>query len=361
MLSIVGCNGTQGTLDTGLSDAPGREGLVFPDLSSADQRPDRLPTCGDDVVNAAEEKCDGADLGGQTCKSLGFADGTLSCTDGCTHSLADCTSEGFVTVAKGSFTMGSPASEPCRGSDETQHGVTLTRSFEISSVEVTQAQYQALLAYNPSKFSSCGASCPVENVSWHEAAHYANALSQQRGLGECYACTGSGATVTCQESIALAYDCPGYRLPTEAEWEYAYRGGSTSALYNGPLPQCPGADSGADKIAWYLANSSKQPHAGGLKDPNAWAIHDMAGNVWEWVNDGYQADLGPLGSSVTDPVGDPAASKRVRRGGSWGDAVVLPFVGPYATAQYLRAAARRADSPTVHNEGLGFRLARTLP
>ena len=254
----------------------------------------------------------------------------------------------WVTIQAGSFQMGSPSTESCRGSDETQHQVTLTHNFEIMTTEVTQAQFTSLMGYSPSNFASCGGTCPVEQVNWHEAAAYANALSAKAGLSVCYSCTGSGASVTCSEATAYAgqkvYTCPGYRLPTEAEWEYAYRAGTSTAFYNGGITSCTGTDANASKIGWYAANSSNTTHPAGQKTPNAWGLYDMAGNVYEWCHDGYQSSLGS--SAVTDPVG--SGSSRVLRGGSWYDS-------PY----FMRAAGRYNHSPTHRNADLGFRCSRT--
>jgi formylglycine-generating enzyme required for sulfatase activity len=119
----------------------------------------------------------------------------------------------WIPLPAGTFKMGSPSSESCRATDETQHQVTLTHSFEIQATEVTQGQFQSVLGYNPSYFSSCGSLCPVENVKWHEAVAYCNALSQKAALTSCYSCTGSQSSVSCNVASVYTgqklYQCPG--------------------------------------------------------------------------------------------------------------------------------------------------------
>jgi len=256
--------------------------------------------------------------------------------------------------------MGSPTSEPCRDGNEDPHPVTLTHGFEISDHEVTQAEIQALMSYNPSYFgpngagADCGTSCPVEKVNWYEAAAYCNALSVQKGLTKCYDCNGSGASVTCSEAAAYTgknvYTCPGYRLPTEAEWEYAYRAGTTTAYYNGPndSTKCyTCSDANADAIGWYNCNAGSTTHPVGQKQANAWGLYDMAGNVWEWTHDWYQSSLGS--SPVTDPVGS-GSSSRVVRGGNW-----------LNLAYSMRAANRFGYAPASRTDTRGFRCSRVLP
>ncbi len=258
----------------------------------------------------------------------------------------------WVTVKAGTFQMGSPSSpaEKCRQANETQHKVTLTRDFEIAATETTQAQFSHLMAYNPSGFSTCGPTCPVEKVNWHEAVAYCNALSKKAGKTECYKCSGSGTTASCSDALsytgAKIYTCPGYRLPTEAEWEYAYRAGTTNAFYNGSISSCSAADANAGKIGWYDEDADKKTHQVAQKMANNWGLYDMAGNVWEWCHDGYEANLGS--SAVSDPVKTVSSSK-VLRGASFGD-----------TADRLRAAYRYSNSPTTSQDAYGFRCVRTL-
>lgn len=261
----------------------------------------------------------------------------------------------WVTINPGTFQMGSPTTEKCRiAKYETQHQVTLNNKFEIQDTEVTQGQFFSMMGYNPSNAPYCGESCPVEHLSWHEAVAYCSRLSYKAGLTACSSCTGSGKNLTCQEVPSYSgqkiYLCPGYRLPTEAEWEYAYRAGTKSAFYNGGITNCysgSGMDPNAEKIAWYKYNSGGDTHQVGQKKPNAWGLYDMAGNVWEWCHDWYQEDLGA--SSVTDPWGPSTGYYRLMRGGSW-------FRYPYE----LRAAYRYAHGGSSRHGSAGFRCVRTL-
>jgi formylglycine-generating enzyme required for sulfatase activity len=229
---------------------------------------------------------------------------------------------GYVRIAPGTFSMGSPPGEEGRDDDESQHSVTITRAYCMKATEVTQGEWQSVMGSNPSYFTDCGANCPVEQVSWEDAVGYANALSRREGLPECYA----GSTFA-----GLA--CKGYRLPTEAEWEYAARAGTTGSRYGN-----------LDSVAWYDENSGSGTHPVGQKQPNAWGLYDMLGNVREWTGDWYAAYAG----SASDPLGAGAGSLRVLRGGSC-----------LYDARFARAAYRSSDAPAYRSGDLGFRLVRT--
>ncbi len=258
------------------------------------------------------------------------------------------------------FAMGAPSGSPGYMEEEVEHAVTLTKSFEIMVNEVTQAEFEALMRYNPSDYDTSGrATHPVEQVSWHEAAAYANALSSKDGLSLCYDCTTPehGPDVRCSTAIYglpphTPYSCPGgYRLPTEAEWEYAARAGTTTSTYNGDvateyLYACPPEDEPCPvllPIAWFCGNSLHVTHQVRTRAPNDWGLYDMLGNVGEWCFDWYAYYPG----DVTDPWGPTTGTERVFRGGSLLDSACL-----------LRAACRDSDIDTTASWILGFRLVR---
>ena len=219
----------------------------------------------------------------------------------------------LVLIPAGEFMMGSPNSESGRESEEgPQHRVRITKPFYMGKYEVTQAQYERIMGKNPSKFK--GASNPVEEVSWNDATEFCRKLSQR-----------SGRKV---------------RLPTEAEWEYACRAGSTTRFCFGDN------DNGLGNYAWYLINSGGKTHPVGAKRANAWGLHDMHGNVWEWCAD--WDGLYPSGA-VSDPSGPRSGSSRVLRGGSW-----------HAYGRHCRSAGRYGSGPTGRCYSLGFRVAAAV-
>ena len=261
--------------------------------------------------------------------------------------------DGFVLIQSDTFEMGSSA-EPGRDGDETEHAVTLTRDFFLQRYEVTQVQWQDLMGTNPSHFANCGDDCPVEMVSWYDALRYANTVSRSEGLDECYVlteCWGqAGEDLECDSVNFNGLDCEGYRLPTEAEWEYAARAGTTTPFYSGSSTErvCD-LDPNLDEIGWYCGNSNDTTHPVGRKTPNDWGLYDMAGNVGEWCSDWFAFEY-YASSPSHDPLGPESGRERVRRGGSWGSGVRM-----------ARSADRSHGHPSDRHAYLGFRLARTAP
>jgi formylglycine-generating enzyme required for sulfatase activity len=259
---------------------------------------------------------------------------------------------GGVMVPSGVLQMGPRAGNPCAAGS--QRNVTLTRSFELAETEVTRSAFLKLMGYRPSTLGAECETCPVI-VSWYEAAAYCNELSAQGQHLPCYQCAGKEKTLTCAldpkysaSAKKTIHDCPGYRLPTEAEWEHAYRAGTQTDLYNGNITEktCSKVDPAANLIAWYCHLDGNSFHPVGEKLPNGWGLYDMAGNAWEWCADGYQVDLG--GAAATDPwAPDPINKEVAQRGGDY-----------YAYPCNVRAVARRSRMPT---EWGGFRCARSLP
>ena len=235
----------------------------------------------------------------------------------------------MVAIPAGSFTMGSPSSEPGRDGDEQQHRVEITQGFSLSATEVTQAQYQAVMGANPSNVK--GADLPVEKVSWLDAVQFCNKLSSRDGLNPAYRI--SGGDVTWDRAA------PGYRLPTEAEWEYACRAGTTTAYNTGD------DEAGLGRAAWYGANAGSKTHPVGSKAANAWGLYDMHGNVWEWCWD-WSGDYNA--GSQRDPQGATGGSTRVYRGGGWSGG-----------AGYCRSADHSRAGPSGAYGALGFRVARS--
>ena len=218
---------------------------------------------------------------------------------------------GFVWIAPGTFVMGSPVSEVGRYSGEVQHTVTLTQGFWMSDHEVTQGEYEAVMRSNPSRFKG-DLNRPVETVNWDDAVAYCKKLTERER---------AAVRITAQQE---------YRLPTESEWEYAARAGTTGARHG---------ESSA--IGWHEGNHGSGTNPVKQKAPNAWGLHDMMGNVYEWCSDIYGKY--PTGS-VTNPTGPGSGSDRVYRGGCW-------YTEPW------RSAKRNGNLPSIQGDGLGFRTA----
>ncbi|CAK8711259.1 Formylglycine-generating enzyme family protein [Candidatus Electrothrix laxa] len=280
----------------------------------------------------------------------------------------------FHFLPSGTFTMGSPdgsgseEAEPGRDIDETQHLVTLSKSFYMQTTEVTNKQWNVVivdtaLGVLPSD-SHTGDNYPVENVNWYEAAYFANALSGSEGHSECYDITecslAPGDGMQCS-SVVVNADCTGYRLPTEAEWEYAARATTTTAYANPVYFDSSNSETGLGfndnlhAMGWYYYNNEMENSHGeaayesgtkpvSAKQANHWGLFDMHGNVWEWCQDWWDGSA-YSSDSVTDPQGDETGSSRVVRGGSWKN-----------YAERARSAVRLRNMPAYSSDYIGFRL-----
>ena len=270
-------------------------------------------------------------------------------------------------VPAGTFLMGAAPGTPL-AADAPQHPVHITRPFLAMRTEVTQGQWRAVMGDQPAFFTACGDACPMERVSWFDAAVFANTLSTKENRTACYRLEGCASTRGCggnhhwcmSAGCAVAErvpGCTGYRLPTEAEWEYAVRGGTWELAQPGPDLLRAHAHFSDNSAVTYGDNHNCTDQGGrpercgpwpvGGLLANAWGLYDMLGNVAEWCDDWYDAN-GPAGRAA-DPHGAPSGRLRVVRGGSW-----------FSSPQWVHPALRESADPTRRTHGVGFRLVRAL-
>jgi len=248
----------------------------------------------------------------------------------------------WVEIRPGTTTIGSAPDEPCRDPDEDRIEVEIKRGFFISAHEVTQRAFERARGYNPSFRHDCP-DCPVDSVTHDEAAAYCNVLSSRARLSVCYRCQGRRQQTACQVVGRGVASCNGYRLPTEAEWEYASRAGTQTSIHAGRVDTCMTTCEICNAIAWYKVTSAGRSHPVGQKAPNPWGLYDMHGNVYEWTSDWYTASRG-----TSTPAPGSAGARRVLRGGSW-----------YHNAEHLRSANRMALRPNQRLSYVGFRCVRS--
>ena len=246
----------------------------------------------------------------------------------------------FVLIPRGEFIMGSPASEAGRQWNEKQHRVVISKNFYLGETEVTQGQWKKLVGFNPAAFSDLGSQYPVDSVSWDQCVEFIRVLNQWENTTK-------------------------YRLPTEAEWEYACRAGTKTAFSSGSITtmSCRDPEPALLETAWYCYNSGLaapprdfKPHPVRTKLPNAWGLYDMHGNVQEWVMDAckwrnfWRTRVGVVTDTYRDGIVDPLSkdgNHRIIRGGGW-----------YQNSKYQRSAYRSYYKPIVKRNSLGFRIVR---
>jgi formylglycine-generating enzyme len=283
--------------------------------------------------------------------------------ESCVHAKVneDC-ADGWCRLPPSCFVMGSPEGEWHRGRDsENQTAVTLTHGIEVQQKELTRAEWEAITSTRAQGPELCGdPQCPVAMVSWWDAVHAANLLSEQKGLEPCYdpvGCSGTlGKDLVCTgvaDPTKSVYECEGYRLPTRAEAEYAARAGTVSTWYSGDITEywpdnvCA-EDPALELIAWYCNNSDDRPHIGGQLQPNGFRLYDMIGNLSEWATEEDHSSSSPGGENPRGGVGTDA--RRMRYGPQYDVKSWSTRVAGVSSAPWDGRALT-----------IGFRLVRTLP
>jgi formylglycine-generating enzyme required for sulfatase activity len=278
--------------------------------------------------NAADSPCAADEAGTMSAPGTGAAAGKAAKAETSAKEVVNSIGMKLMLIPKGEFSMGSARGNPNADLDERQTPVTITRDYYIGAFEVTQAQFQRVMGRNPSQFQGSrvqGSSenHPVERISWNDAVEFCERLSElpeEKAAGRVY------------------------RLPSEAEWEYACRAGSPDDYAFGNQTQLLG------EYCWYAANSGGRTHPVGQKKPNAWGLYDMHGNAWEWCADWYERHGG---KPLVDPTGPAPGTDRVYRGGGW-----------QYKASYCRSANRTATRPSFDGFdflSISFRVAMNVP
>lgn len=296
-------------------------------------------------------QCSGGEIMCKNDQGLGLCgdvcEFSRDCSEGLYCARYHCVPEGFAYIPAGEYTQGAPLSDPLRLEDETPHQTTITRPFLIGQNEITRQEWTNLRFYFNGEDLDCGEICPAHHLNWYEAIAWTNQRSLADGLPLCYLSPSSTAPYTLDNAIYQdepqwpdGTDCRGWRLPTEAEWEYAAKANTTTPWLCGNNVSC------MDAFAWYGINTD-QPRTVGIKEPNAWEVYDIIGNVEEWVWDRYA----PYPEEAqTDPTGKPTGLERVTRGASH-------FV---QSPEFLRTSSRSYQHPDSRRDYIGFRIVRTL-